>query len=223
MSSIAADTKTSFFATTVGQKIVMAVTGVVLAAFVVGHVAGNLQIFAGATAINRYSALLHASAELLWAVRLVLLAALVLHVRAALSLYARKGEARPVPYAKTAHRASTLASRTMIWSGYALAAFIVYHLLHFTTGNAHPDFIAGDVFHNVTSAFRSPAIAGIYVVAMVFLSLHLSHGLFSLTQSLGLSNPRHAARARAVARVLAVVIAAGFAAVPIAVLAAVIK
>jgi succinate dehydrogenase / fumarate reductase cytochrome b subunit len=223
MSATAVSREAGFFGTNVGQKIVMAVTGLVLSGFIVGHVAGNMQIFAGATAINHYSELLHASAELLWAVRLVLIAALVLHVRAAVTLYARKGEARPVAYARKGHRGSTFASRFMIWSGYALGAFLVFHLLHFTTGNVHPDFVPGDVYHNVTSAFRSPAIAGLYVVAMIFLSLHLSHGLFSFTQSLGLSHPGHAARAKAIARVLAVVIAAGFAAVPIAVLAAVIK
>ncbi len=223
MSATAVETGNRFFGTTIGKKIVMAVTGVVLSGFVVGHVAGNLQIFEGKLAINHYSELLHASMELLWGVRLVLIASVILHVRAALSLYALKSAARPVAYAKKAHRASTLASRFMIWSGYALAAFIVFHLLHFTTGTAHPDFVAGDVFHNVTSAFRDPVIVAVYVVSMIFLSLHLSHGLFSLTQSLGLSNPRHAARVKVFARVLAVVVAAGFAAVPIAVLAAVIK
>ena len=223
MSATAAATRAGFFETTVGKKIVMAVTGVILAGFLVGHMAGNLQIFAGATTINRYGALLHASDELLWGVRIVLIAALILHIRAALQLYARKAAARPVAYAKKANRASTPASRFMINSGYALGAFIVYHILHFTVGIAHPDFIRGDVFHNVTVAFSDWRIAGIYVVAMAFLSMHLSHGLFSLTQSLGLENPRHAARAKRVAQALAVIIAAGFAAVPIFVLAGVVK
>jgi len=223
MSATAAATRAGFFETTVGKKIVMAVTGVILAGFLVGHMAGNLQIFAGATTINRYGALLHASDELLWGVRIVLIAALILHIRAALQLYARKAAARPVAYAKKANRASTPASRFMIYSGYALGAFIVYHILHFTVGIAHPDFIRGDVFHNVTVAFSDWRIAGIYVVAMAFLSMHLSHGLFSLTQSLGLENPRHAARAKRVAQALAVIIAAGFAAVPIFVLAGVVK
>ena len=223
MSATAAATRAGFFDTTVGKKIVMAVTGVILAGFLVGHMAGNLQIFAGAATINRYGALLHASDELLWGVRLVLIAALILHIRAALQLYARKAAARPVAYAKKANRGSTAASRFMIYSGYALGAFIVYHILHFTVGIAHPDFIRGDVFHNVTVAFRDWRVAGVYVVAMAFLSMHLSHGLFSLTQSLGLENPRHAARAKRAAQALAVILAAGFAAVPIFVLAGVVK
>ena len=223
MSATAAATRAGFFETTVGKKIVMAVTGVILAGFLVGHMAGNLQIFAGATTINRYGALLHASDELLWGVRLVLITALILHVRAAVQLYMRKAAARPVAYAKKANRASTLASRIMIYSGYALGGFLVYHILHFTTGNAHPDFIPGDVFHNVTVAFRNPAIAAIYVVAMVFVAMHLSHGLFSFTQSLGLDNPRHAAWARRAAQIVAVILAAGFIAVPLGVLAGVVR
>jgi succinate dehydrogenase / fumarate reductase, cytochrome b subunit len=223
MSATAVDTRGRFYRTTIGKKIVMAVTGVILGGFVLVHMAGNLQIFGGAVMINHYGELLRTSMELLWGARLVLFLALVLHVRAALQLYALKAAARPVAYQVTAHRASTIASRFMIWSGYALFAFIVYHILHFTTGTAHPDFVEGDVFHNVTTAFRNPAIAGIYVVAMVLLYLHLSHGLFSLTQSLGLSHPRYSARAKGLAAVLAIVIAAGFAAVPIAVFAALVK
>ncbi len=223
MSATVAAPRAGFFDTTVGKKIVMAVTGVILAGFVVGHMAGNLQIFAGATTINDYGKLLHASDELLWGVRLVLIAALVLHVRAAVQLYAQKAAARPVAYAKKASRAATPASRFMIYSGYVLGGFIVYHILHFTTGNAHPDFVHGDVFHNVTVAFRNPAIAAIYVVAMAFLAMHLSHGLFSFTQSLGLENPRHAARAKRAAQVVAIVVAAGFIAVPLGVLAGIVR
>jgi succinate dehydrogenase / fumarate reductase cytochrome b subunit len=223
MSATAVETGSKFYGATIGKKIVMAVTGVILVLFLVGHVAGNLQILAGAEKINHYAELLHSSAGMLWGVRVVLIASAVLHVRAALQLYALKAAARPVAYAKKENRGATLASRFMIWTGYALGAFLVYHILHFTTGNAHPDFIPGDVFHNVTTAFQNPAIAAIYIVCMVFVSMHLYHGLFSFTQSLGLSHPRYSANAKAVAKVLAVLIAAGFAAVPIAVLAAVVK
>jgi succinate dehydrogenase / fumarate reductase cytochrome b subunit len=223
MSATAVNKASSFYGTTIGKKAVMALTGFILAGFVFAHVAGNLQIFSGAAALNGYSALLHASPELLWAVRLVLITAVVLHVWAAVQLYALKSAARPVAYAKKAHRASSLPSRFMIWTGYALAAFIVFHLLHFTTGTVHPDFVPGDVFHNVTTAFRSPPIVAVYVAAMVFLAMHLHHGLWSFTQSLGLSNPRYSERIKGLAKVLAVLVAAGFVAVPIAVLAGVVK
>lgn len=223
MSATAVATGSRFYRSTIGKKIVMAVTGVILVGFVIAHMAGNLGIVGGAEKFNHYAELLRTSMPLLWTARLGLLVAVVLHVRAAVQLYALKAAARPVAYAKKAHRAATLGSRFMIWTGYALGAFIVYHLLHFTTGTAHPDFIEGNVFHNVTSAFKNPLVAGIYIVSMGFLYLHLSHGLFSFTQSLGLSHPRYSRLAKVLATTLAVIIAAGFAAVPIAVLTAVVR
>ena len=218
MSATAVDTRGRFYRTTIGKKIVMAVTGVILGGFVLVHMLGNLQVLGGAEMINHYAKLLRTSMELLWAARIVLLVSVVLHIRAALSLYALKAAARPVPYEKKAHRASTLAARTMIYTGYALFAFIVYHILHFTVGVAHPDFVEGDVFHNVTTAFKNPLVAGVYIVAMGMLWLHLSHGIYSLTQSLGLSHPRYAARAKGVAAVFSLVVAAGFALVPLVIL-----
>lgn len=223
MSATVRSTGSRFYDATIGKKVVMAVTGVVLVLFVIVHMAGNLQILGGAEKINHYAQLLRTSMPLLWTARIGLILAVVLHVRAALQLYALKAAARPVAYAKKGHRGATLASRTMIWSGYALGLFIVFHILHFTTGTVHPAFVEGDVFHNVTTAFKNPVVAGVYLVSMVLLSLHLSHGLFSFTQSLGLSHPRYAALVKVGARVLAVVVAAGFAAVPIAVLTAMVK
>lgn len=223
MNATAAGTGSRFYRATIGKKIVMAITGVILAGFVVVHMSGNLSVFGGAEKINHYAELLRTSMPLLWTARLVLVLAAVLHIRAAIQLYSLKAAARPVAYAKKDHRVATFASRFMIWSGYALGAFLVFHLLHMTTGTVHPDFVEGDVFHNVVTAFQNPLIAGIYVVSMVFLFMHLSHGLFSFTQSLGLGHPRYSSRAKIIARALAVLIAAGFAAVPIAVLAAVVK
>lgn len=212
-----------FYRATIGKKVVMAVTGLVLAGFVVVHMAGNLGVMGGAEKFNHYAELLRTSMPLLWAARGVLLLSVVLHIRAAIQLYALKAAARPVAYAKTSYRAATPASRFMIWTGYALAAFIVFHILHFTTGTVHPDFIEGDVFHNVTSAFKNPLIAVVYIVSMGMLFMHLQHGLFSFTQSLGLSHPRYAQKARVIAYALAAIVAAGFAAVPVAVLAAVVR
>lgn len=223
MSATAVGSGSRFYRATIGKKIVMAVTGLILVGFVVVHMAGNLGVLKGAESFNHYAELLRTSMPLLWAARGVLLLAVVLHVRAALQLYALKAAARPVAYAKKASRVATPASRFMIWSGYALAAFIVYHILHFTTGTVHSSYIEGNVFHNVTTAFKNPLIAGIYLVSMGFLFMHLQHGLFSFTQSLGLSHPSYSKRAKVVANVIAAVVAAGFAAVPIAVLAAVVR
>ncbi len=224
MSATASDTGGKFYGSTIGKKIVMAVTGAFLVLFLVGHVAGNLQILSGKEKINHYAELLHSSAGLLWGFRLALIASVVLHVKAALELYTLKNAARPIAYAKKAHRVATLASRFMIWSGYVLGAFLVFHILHFTTGQAHPSFDAhGDVFRNVTTAFQNPAVAALYVVCMGLVGLHLSHGLFSFTQSLGLSHPSYSARAKTLAKVVAFAVAAAFAAVPIAVLAGFVK
>ncbi len=216
-------TAPSFYKATIGKKVVMALTGTVGAGFVVVHMAGNLGVMGGAESFNRYAAFLKTSMLVLWAARLVLLGSVVLHIRAALQLYALKAAARPVPYAKKAYRAATPASRFMIWSGSALGAFLVFHILHFTTGTLHPSFIEGNVFHNVTSEFQKPLIAGVYLVSMAFLFLHLRHGLYSLTQSLGLSHPRYVNTAKLVANALAFVVAAGFASVPLAVLTAVVR
>src|SRR6185437_12122987 len=123
MSATVGNTGSRFYEATIGKKIVMAVTGVVLVLFVIVHMSGNLQILGGAAKINHYAELLRSSMPLLWGARLSLIAAVVLHVRAALQLYSLKAAARPVAYAKKAHRGATLASRTMIWSGYGLALF----------------------------------------------------------------------------------------------------
>lgn len=213
----------NFYRATIGKKVVMAITGVILAGFTVVHMAGNLGVVRGAEHFNAYAAFLKMSAPVLWGSRIVLLSAVVLHIRAALQLYALKAQARPVAYAKKGYRTKSFGSRFMIWSGYALAAFIVLHLLHFTIG-ALPgtDFVEGDVFHNVSVAFHNPIIVLLYLVSMAFLFLHLNHGLYSLTQSLGLSHPGYSAKAKVGAIVLAAVIAGGFALTPIAVMANVI-
>jgi len=219
----ATNAKVSFYTTTTGKKIVMAVTGLVLVGFVVVHMAGNLGIFAGAESFNHYAALLRTSMPLLWTARLVLLGSVVLHVRAAMQLYALKAAARPVAYAKKTYRAAPLASRFMIVSGYALACFLVFHILHLTTGTLHSDFVEGDVFYNVILAFANPVIALVYVASMAMFYMHLQHGIFSLMQSLGLSHSRYALKAKVVAHVLAAVVAAGFAIAPIAVFAAIVN
>lgn len=223
MRAITTGRATKFFDASIGKKVVMAVTGFILFAYLIAHVLGNLQIFAGPAKINQYAELLHASPALLWGARSVLLVAVILHVRAALQLNALKDKARPIAYAKKAHRGATLPSRVMIWSGYGLAAFIVFHILHFTTGTVHSDFVPGDVFHNMTSAFRNPLIAGLYVVAMAVLSMHLHHGLTAAFHSLGTSQSRSVALTRKWGPVVAVVLGALFAIIPIAILVSLVK
>jgi len=208
----------AFYRTTVGKKVVMGITGLIGVLFVLGHMAGNLQVFEGPGVFNRYSQLLRTSMELLWAVRAVLFLSVVFHVIAAYQLARISQKSRPVRYARWKAVNSTFASRTMRWTGPILLVFIVYHLLHFTTSTLHDDFIEGDVYHNVLWAFKTWWVSAIYIVAMLSLSLHLYHGIWSLSQSLGLSHPKYNQSVRALATVLTIVIVAGFIAIPVAVL-----
>jgi succinate dehydrogenase / fumarate reductase cytochrome b subunit len=192
----------------------MAVTGLVLVAYLITHVLANLLVFDGPERINRYAALLHGTGGALWGARLVLLAAAVLHVVAAVQLTLRSRAARPEPYAAgRVPQASTLASRTMTWGGGLILVFLVYHILHFTTGGAHPDFVELDPYHNVATGFRSPWVAGFYLIAMIGLGLHLYHGLWSSGRSLGLSQPSPRPLQRPLAVALAGFIWLGFTAI----------
>lgn len=207
-----------FYRTTVGKKAVMAVTGVVLFGFVLGHMAGNLQFFLGREVMNTYAEKLHALGPLLWAVRLALLAAVALHISAAAQLWALQRTARPVKYAKLTPQGSTYAARTMYWSGPILGFFIVYHLLHLTTGTVHPDYEYLNAYDNLVIGFSQPVVALFYIVAMILLGMHLYHGVWSMFQSLGLAHPRYTPKIKAFAKLFTFVIVLGFIAVPIAIL-----
>src|SRR5919108_1940558 len=180
----------TFYGTSIGKKVVMAVTGLVLFGFVIGHLLGNLQVFVGANQMNEYAALLKANAALLWGVRIVLLIAVILHTVAAVQLTRMSQLSRPEGYYyKDAIRAD-YAARTMRWSGPIIAVFVIYHLLHFTTGSVHPQFDVHDVYRNVINGFRVWPVALFYMIAMVALAFHLWHGVWSMFQTLGLINPR---------------------------------
>jgi len=207
-----------FYRSTVGRKIVMAVTGMILVGFVTVHMTGNLLIFKGPAAINGYSRFLHRATELLWPLRLVLLTALIFHVHSAWSLTRDARAARPEGYAQRKLQAATWSARTMRWGGVLLLVFVVFHLLHFTTGTLHPEFDPHDVYSNVVIGFSIPAVAIFYVIAMAALALHLHHGVWSLFQTLGLNHPHLNPARRRLATFLAVVVPVGFAAIPVAVM-----
>jgi len=201
-----------------GKKAVMAVTGAMMFGFVLLHMAGNLQIFEGPDQFNKYAQLLRTLPEALWAARLALLAAVAAHTVAAIQLALRNRRARPVAYSKKEAIASTYASRTMYWSGPIVLAFVIYHLLHFTFGiTGVPEFIEGDVYHNVVNGFQNPIIAAWYVLAMLLLCLHLHHGISSMFQTLGISHPRYTPWFKKAAALLAIVIFVGFISVPLSV------
>ena len=214
-----------FFQSTVGKKVVMAVTGIILVAFVIGHMAGNLLVFAGRAQINAYSRVLHASDELLWGIRSVLIASVVLHIWSAVALTAVARAARPNDYARKVTQTATLASRTMRIGGLLLLAFIVFHLAHLTVGAIRPQgtFDDHDVYANVISSFRIPWVTAVYLVAMVGLGLHLFHGAWAAFRTLGISPPSAHPRKRPVAMVIAIVVWAGFTSIPLAIIARIVN
>jgi succinate dehydrogenase / fumarate reductase, cytochrome b subunit len=217
--------ESSFLGSTLGRKAVMAVTGLILFGFVVGHMVGNLQVFLGPAALNEYGIflreVLHGTG--IWIARGILLASVLLHIWAATSLTLDSRAARPTGYRKVRHRESSYASRTMVWSGPILALFIVYHLLHFTFGNVHPSFVEGDVYRNVVVGFGVPWVSGFYIAAMLCLGLHMYHGVWSMLQSLGLSHPRWDRLRFAFSALSTAAVVLGNIAIPLAVLLGLVR
>ncbi len=222
----------SFFRSAIGKKAIMALTGVALAGFVLGHMVGNLKVYLGPEAFNHYAewlrevgtpALPHGGA--LWIARLGLLAAVVLHIVSAWQLTRLSRAARPHRYRSLATQSATYSSRTMRWGGVILALFILYHLAHFTFGWswAHPDFVAGDPYHNLVAGFGVWWVAGLYMVAQLALGLHLYHGVWSLFQSLGWNHPRFNSWRRRLALLFALVVTAGNLSFPLAVLSGIVS
>ena len=221
----------NFYRSTIGKKIIMAVTGLIGIIFVVGHMAGNLQAFLGGEKLNAYGALLHGPlAELLWIVRVVLIVAVVLHVAMAWQLTAQARDARPVKYRRRSPQVATWASRTMGWGGVLLLVFIVLHILHFTTGQVDPaqSYAAldmkghRDVYGNLVASFHIWWVSAFYVVAMIFLGLHLYHGAWSSVRTLGYAKPSPRPMHRRIALIVAAVVWLGFTLVPLGVVAGVI-
>ncbi|HET7296597.1 MAG TPA: succinate dehydrogenase cytochrome b subunit [Gemmatimonadales bacterium] len=214
----------------VGQKIIMAVSGVVLFAFVVGHMLGNLKVFQGPEHFNAYAeglrtvgAPFFARGQLLWLVRAALLVAVAAHLGAAIAVTRASWRARPVGYRRLDPVETTYAARTMRWGGVIIVAYVAYHLLDLTFGAANPAFVRGDVYHNlVASLSRWPVAAG-YVAAVSMVGLHIQHGLWSAFQTLGLNRPPTDRWRRAWAGLIAALVTAGYVAVPVAVLAGVVR
>ena len=211
-----------FISSTLGKKVLMAVTGVILFGFVVGHMLGNLQIYLGAEQLNAYAHLLQANKPFLWSFRLVMLFCVSVHIIAAVQVWLRNRAARPVKYRVFRPPAVDYAARTMAWGGPIIALFIVYHLLDFTVGTANPDFIRGDVYHNVIASFSNPLIAGVYIVANLLLAFHLYHGLWSLFQTMGWDHARYGLFRRVPAVLFAFLIGAGNISIPLAVLTGIV-
>lgn len=209
---------TRLWNSTVGKKIVIALTGAIGVGYLVAHVLGNLLVFQGAQRINAYATLLKSNLGLLWTARSILIAAVTLHIVAAYQLARISQKSRPIGYKRWRATASDFASRTMRWTGPLVGIFIVYHLLHLTTGTLHPDFNERNVYHNVISGFQIWYVSAIYIVTMLALSLHLYHGAWSMFESVGINSPKYNRLIRVLATFLTVVVVGGFISIPVAVL-----
>jgi len=201
----------------------MAVSGLILFLFVLGHLVGNLQIYEGPEKLNSYAHFLRSMPALLWGVRITLIVMVLLHIWSSIQLALLKFDARPTGYVKKKATQSSYASRTMYWSGPIILAFVIYHLLDFTFGTVNPHFQEGDVYANVIASFQFLPVSAFYIVAMLLLCMHLYHGLWSMFQSLGFSHPRYTPVLKRSAAVVAILIAAGNISIPVSVLAGLLR
>lgn len=214
------------YSSAIGKKYVMAISGIILMAYVFLHMVGNLKLYLGATELNEYAEWLRAIAYpalphggALWIMRVILLVAFVLHIHAAYSLTVMNRRARPDSYRSPRdYVAADFASRTMRWTGIIILLFVIFHLMDLTWGTANPAFERGDVYGNVIASFQRVPVSIIYIVANLALGLHLYHGAWSLFQSLGWNNRRFNHWRRYFAIAFAVVVAAGNITFPLAVL-----
>ncbi|AUX25368.1 succinate dehydrogenase [Sorangium cellulosum] len=212
-----------FYRDLVGKKFAMALSGVIFFGYVIGHMAGNLQIFMGRQKINDYAAFLHGTPSLLWGTRIVLLLAFIVHVYTGITLAQHSRAARPVRYQVKGQRHPNVAARTMLLSGLVVGAFIVYHLLHLTTGTVHPDFVPLAPYENLVNGFQQTPVAIAYIVAVSLLGLHLYHGAWSMFQSMGVSHPRYTPVLRKLAVVSSILLVVGFSSVPLAVMTGLVR
>ncbi|MGQ0553388.1 MAG: succinate dehydrogenase cytochrome b subunit [Planctomycetota bacterium] len=213
-----------------GRKILVALTGLGLLGFVLAHMLGNLQVFLGPEALNAYAENLKGLGPLLWVARIGLLALALTHVVLALRTAAQNRAARPVPYVASGRVQSTPGARSMTLTGLMILAFVLYHLAHFTWGATHPEHFAlrdgegrPDVYSMVVLGFQQPGITGLYCVAMLLLGLHLSHGVASTCQTLGLNSPVWAPRIRSAGYGITALIVLGNLSIPLAVLLGLVR
>jgi succinate dehydrogenase / fumarate reductase, cytochrome b subunit len=214
----------TLYRSTVGKKAMMAASGVVLFGFVVGHLLGNLQVFAGPQTLNDYAAWLRTQPGLLWGTRLMLLVAVGAHIASAFSLGKKNREARPVDYRRRKDVATNYAARTMYLTGPLLLLFLAYHLAHLTFGRGAPyEFDAANVYNNMVLGFQVWWISAIYVVGNLALGLHLFHGLWSMFGSVGVSHPKVDPWRRRFAVAFALLLTVGNLSIPVAVMAGAVQ
>jgi succinate dehydrogenase / fumarate reductase cytochrome b subunit len=208
----------------VAKKVVMAVTGIIMIAYLIAHMIGNLHAFQGARAYNDYATWLRTFGEpalpyrtILTAIEIILSVSVIAHIWAAVSLWRQAKRARPVGYVTKKANAQTYASRTMRWGGVIILAFIIYHLLDLTAGTINLAPNKAEPFDRLVASFTNPWVTAFYTISLILLGMHLRHGLWSVTQTLGQSNKTRERTVNAVAIVLSTLLIAGFLVVPLAI------
>ncbi len=221
----------AFYQSSVGKKIIVALTGIILILFVIGHLLGNLQIFLGPDWVNGYAEHLRKLGPLLWMIRGVLLATVIIHIYVTIWLAIDNRRARPEGYVEKEYVKATFASRHMVMSGVIILAFLIYHLAHFTVRVTDPRFLLlkndplnrYDVYSMMVYGFQNIFVSAFYVLGMFLLALHLSHGSSSFFQSFGLNNKRLTPRLALGGRIFAWAIFVGYTSIPVAVLLGLVK
>ncbi len=217
--------KIPVISSSIGKKLFMAVTGAAFILFVIGHLAGNLLFFAGQDALNSYALALKELPLVIWSSRVFLLLFFVTHIFLGIKLVMENRSARPIKYARVANVTSTLPSRTMILSGLVLLFFVIYHLLHFTFLTTNPEYSTlvdssgrFDVYSMVIYGFSNVYISAAYIIAVIFLSMHLYHGFFSMFQTFGATRVHLIPKLQLLSKVFSILILLGYLSIPIAVL-----
>jgi succinate dehydrogenase / fumarate reductase cytochrome b subunit len=220
----------AFYQSAIGKKYVVAVTALLLILYVLGHLAGNLQIYMGPDRINAYAKFLHDLGPILWVVRVILIAAFVTHIVATIELAQENRLAKPQKYAVAGYQRSTLASRTMLISGLIVLCFVIYHLLQFTLQVTDPEFREvhdslgrHDVYRMLILGFKHPLVSLFYVVGLFLLTTHLSHGFASVVQTLGINNRKIGNFVSIGGQILAWVVFAGYVSIPVTILLGLIR
>jgi succinate dehydrogenase / fumarate reductase cytochrome b subunit len=210
----------------VAKKQIMAVTGLLMFLFILGHMVGNLKFFFGPAKFDHYAEWLRTLLTpllprgwYLWLQRGGLTAVVLLHIWAATSLTIQSRRARPIAYAQRSNVQATYASRTMRWGGVIILLFVIFHIADLTAGAANPGFVRGEVFRNTVATFERWYVSAFYILANAALCLHLYHGIWSMAQTLGANRPKYDAALRNLSKTLALVIFVGFISVPVAVMA----